>query len=327
MNKIIIGIHGLGNKPPKNLLTEWWKKSIREGLVAIQKPNYMLRFELVYWADLLHPAPLDPFEKDEENPLFLREPYTPSQPMILPDTTGLFRKRLFDYVENKLDSLFLRKDMSLNLKMVTNTVIRRYFKDLEAYYEDTVSDGELPTDSVRKSIQDKLISVLYKHRRNDIILLAHSMGSIIAYDVLVQKIPGVKVHTLVSLGSPLGFPVIISKIYSEQKVKKTEEKKVFTPDPIHHRWLNYSDEADTICLDRSLADDFEPNNSGVRAEDFRIYNDYAMGGKRNPHKIYGYLRTKELSTNLDFLYYQRRYKLTSKILELLNKILSRFLPT
>lgn len=28
MSKIIIGIHGLGNKPPKAILTDWWARSI-----------------------------------------------------------------------------------------------------------------------------------------------------------------------------------------------------------------------------------------------------------------------------------------------------------
>ena len=29
---VIIGIHGLGNKPSPPLLAKWWKEAIREGL-------------------------------------------------------------------------------------------------------------------------------------------------------------------------------------------------------------------------------------------------------------------------------------------------------
>jgi len=32
MANIIIGIHGLGNKPPKPLLEHWWKLAMIEGL-------------------------------------------------------------------------------------------------------------------------------------------------------------------------------------------------------------------------------------------------------------------------------------------------------
>ena len=35
MKKIIIGVHGLGNKPPADVLEKWWAASIQEGLAAI----------------------------------------------------------------------------------------------------------------------------------------------------------------------------------------------------------------------------------------------------------------------------------------------------
>ncbi len=59
MSKVIIGIHGLANKPPQNILEDWWKKSIVEGLrVNEQIQNVDLNFKMVYWADLLHKYPL-----------------------------------------------------------------------------------------------------------------------------------------------------------------------------------------------------------------------------------------------------------------------------
>jgi hypothetical protein len=67
MSKIIIGIHGLGNKPPKDLCEKWWKKSLREGLNSIGRKYFNFNFELVYWADILHPTPLNPNEKKKNN--------------------------------------------------------------------------------------------------------------------------------------------------------------------------------------------------------------------------------------------------------------------
>ena len=75
MAKIIIGIHGLGNKPHVNLLAEWWKFSIKEGLNHINKPHKYLKFQLVGWSDLIHPEPEDYNLTDRENPLFVSEPY------------------------------------------------------------------------------------------------------------------------------------------------------------------------------------------------------------------------------------------------------------
>ena len=54
MSKIIIGIHGLGNKPPHDTLHKWWLKSICEGLQKINKLDYTPDFALVYWADILN---------------------------------------------------------------------------------------------------------------------------------------------------------------------------------------------------------------------------------------------------------------------------------
>ena len=42
MSKVIIGIHGLANKPEQKVLTNYWKKSITEGLknVRVQNPRF-----------------------------------------------------------------------------------------------------------------------------------------------------------------------------------------------------------------------------------------------------------------------------------------------
>ena len=62
------------------------------------------------------------------------------------------------------------------------------------------------------AICSQLANALKKHRRKKILLIGHSMGSIIAYDVLTQYATMVPVDTFVTIGSPLGIPVIKSKI-------------------------------------------------------------------------------------------------------------------
>ena len=65
--RIIIGIHGLGNKPPKRVLQAWWKKSIQDGLKRIGDTTTQFKFELVYWANILHTEALDPKIRDENH--------------------------------------------------------------------------------------------------------------------------------------------------------------------------------------------------------------------------------------------------------------------
>ena len=52
---VVIGIHGLKNKPEKNLLTRWWVMSLQEGLQRNFGLASPLAFELVYWADIQYP--------------------------------------------------------------------------------------------------------------------------------------------------------------------------------------------------------------------------------------------------------------------------------
>ncbi|MFC2139286.1 hypothetical protein ACFLR4_01370, partial [Bacteroidota bacterium] len=69
MSKIVIGIHGLGNKPPTGLLGKWWKRSLREGFARLNNPAHFFRFEMVFWADILYRKQLDPDIKDKTDPL------------------------------------------------------------------------------------------------------------------------------------------------------------------------------------------------------------------------------------------------------------------
>lgn len=325
MKKIIIGIHGLGNKPPKDLLTTWYRKSIREGLAAIRKPYHFFSFELVYWADLLYPKPLDPSLTDPEDPLYMDEPYIMSHPNALPLQGGGLRNKVLRYLERQLDKLFLNEDMSLNFSSITDTIIHKYFKDLEIYYSDKLNGLSSDARTVRQEIQQRLITVLKKHKRKEILLIAHSMGSIIAYDVLSQKIPDVSVDTFVTLGSPLGFPVIVSRIFAEQNHKNPRIKKVRAPEAVHRKWYNFSDVEDKVSIDHTLSDDYEANSSGVIAEDSSVYNDYTINGKRNPHKIYGYLRTADMAMALDDFLYRGRMEVIKRFLRWFNKRLFRYL--
>jgi len=69
MRKVIIGIHGLRNKPPRPLLAEWWRKSIEEGFHVLNKPVPDFEFEMAYWANCIHPDAQDPAIEDSHNPV------------------------------------------------------------------------------------------------------------------------------------------------------------------------------------------------------------------------------------------------------------------
>ncbi|HEX9973619.1 MAG TPA: hypothetical protein VGD14_16220 [bacterium] len=294
MFKIIIGIHGLGNKPPQKILKKWWKRSIFEGLAAIGQPRFFFKFELVYWANLLYPQPLSQKGTGKDDPDYLEEPYVPAKKQA-PRSPSKVRKKILDYLEKQFDRIFLKEDLSIHFASISDLIIRRFFKDLDVYYsQKSIHVGEKDY-LVKDVIRDQLERVIKKHRKKDILLIGHSMGSIIAYDVLTNSLPEVAIDTFITIGSPLGLPVIMSKIASEQRKKLVKSVRLKTPENVTRNWYNCSDLNDKVSFNYSLADDYDQNSKQVHVIDKIVTNDYEINGHRNPHKIYGYLRTPEFS--------------------------------
>ncbi|MDP2724489.1 MAG: hypothetical protein Q8O72_17190 [Bacteroidales bacterium] len=319
MANVIIGIHGLGNKPPKKVLEHWWKLAMMEGLKTNRYPEVLPKFELVYWADVLHEKPLDEYEKDEENPLFLKEKYKQAS-KVFPVDNHEIRRKMVDYLSQQMNRIFLNKDYSLNYSFITDVVVRKFFHDLEVYYtEDCTPENEYLC-KVKDLIKGRLIRVLEKYKKDQIMLVSHSMGSIIAFDVLSFHTPHIPVHTFVTMGSPLGLPVVMSKIAAEQKRALPNVQRMVTPEAVSKHWYNFSDILDKITLNYKLDDDFESNRFGVKAVDNLVINNYEINGKRNPHKVFGYLRTPEFSKALDEFIQSERLTFKQKVVFEFNKL-------
>jgi hypothetical protein len=294
MGKVIIGIHGLGNKPSKDILSEWWKRSIMEGLNALGFLYEDIDFELVYWADVFYDTPLNPLESDLSHPLFVEEIYTPSPEGHIPETHPI-RRKVLDLLEDQLDSIFLNEDLTINFSFITDTIIRSYFKELDQYYAKECPDNDHDLCKARDIIRERTAEVIRKHRGEEIFLIGHSMGSIISYDVLTFTIPEININTFVTIGSPLGLPVVMAKIAAERNIKLPNAIKLKTPPSVQKNWFNYSDLEDKIALIYDLSDDYDANFNGVKVKNHIVDNDYAINGLRNPHKSFGYLRTPELA--------------------------------
>lgn len=150
-------------------------------------------------------------------------------------------------------------------------------------------------------------------------LISHSMGSIVAFDVLWKYSGEVKVNTFITIGSPLGLPVIVARVFAEQKNLNKRIIKPHAPDSVTGKWFNFSDLEDKVALDHTLADDYGLNNNGFTAEDFTVINDYKINDIRNPHKSFGYLRTPEFAVVVnEFLSRKKKFEpynyLTKKII-------------
>jgi|SRR5688572_3529493 len=270
---IVIGIHGLKNKPSKDLLARWWIMSLQEGLqrnVGFASP---LTFELVYWADIQYSAPIP--EVELENPYIAADGQG-----SLPRYGGSALDTAKAIVE-KWDGQSIEKDEDLiGLDEHVDHLLGLSFDDLRDYYYK-------PT--VQKHARDRLIHTLHRHNDKRVCLIAHSMGSILAYDVLrtlEQSRPAI--DHFVTIGSPLGLPIVIQHV-------QEEFSNTLIPQQVR-QWTNLCDPRDKIALDCILGQDYRPAPGGMRIQDDLVYNDYVdRTGKCDYHNGYGYLRTPELS--------------------------------
>lgn len=301
-NKVVIFIHGLDNKPTKKLLKKWYLKAIEEGF---SKHGYNLPhfdFKVVYWADLLYTRPLDPLIDDKQHGLYLDEPYHPSTLSGPNRESPTFKRKLLDRLEKFTDGLFLSKNSLINVEYIFDWVTSRTFRDLHVYYRKGISVNKKPEESAKKIIRERLKNVLTIHQKREILLIAHSMGSIVAYDVLTFMVPEINIHSLVTLGSPLGLPMIKREIFKEFELDYTIQTQLPTPENIQKAWHNLADPDDNVALNYKLLDDYSANSAGVAPKDILVKNDYEYEGRKNPHKSFGYLRTYETVVILhDFL--------------------------
>ena len=295
MSEIIIGIHGMGNKPPPKTLSRWLKASIREGLKRIEKSKLAFNFELVYWAHYLNPAPLKPRIKDKENPLYIEEPYFRAPQNAVEEKPSALRQKLADYVSEQLDNILLNEDLTINYEYIVDFIIHHFFRDLEIYYNNYCVIPSETNCHAKAVICSELTNVLKKHRKEKIMLIAHSMGSIIAYDVLTLEAPDVPIDTFVTIGAPLALPIIKSRIVADRKKDLSQKGILKTPENIRSHWYNLADLRDKIAINYTLRDDFKENARHIGPVDKIVTNDYEYEGQKNPHKSYGYLRTPEMA--------------------------------
>jgi subtilisin family serine protease len=140
----------------------------------------------------------------------------------------------------------------------------------------------------RKQMEDIFLARL-RSGGDPFVVIAHSQGSMIAYDVLRQlKKSDVDVRLFVTIGSPLGLPPVRSVF------KKWTGKSKLPFPPCVSRWLNVAATGDVVALDPSLGDEIDTRGS-VSFQDYLIDRKERDANPlfiANAHSSMGYLSTK-----------------------------------
>ncbi|MEM8981676.1 MAG: hypothetical protein AAGC71_01525 [Pseudomonadota bacterium] len=155
--------------------------------------------------------------------------------------------------------------------------------------------------SIRRNLRLRLRQAWQERR--PVLLIGHSLGSVIAWDTLweLSRVDGVGGHValFLTIGSPLGQNVI------QRNLKGSREKgRRRYPGNIEH-WVNISAVGELTALDHRFADDYdEMMRFGLvkSLTDARVYSHYRQDGKLLVHSEYGYLLATETARAIrDFL--------------------------
>ena len=141
---------------------------------------------------------------------------------------------------------------------------------------------------IRRMLKLPLKAAAESDRR--ILLLAHSMGSVIAWDALWELThedgDDLAIDLLVTMGSPLGQRFI------QRRIKGFGEKGAYRYPHNIRRWINLSAVGDLTSIDPKIADDFAMMaRLGLveSFEDYGVQNYFRLDGELNVHAEYGYL--------------------------------------
>lgn len=174
-----------------------------------------------------------------------------------------------------------------------NEDVEMQLRDLRRYAKN---DGDI-AEIIRREVKARLRAAVSAGR--PILLYAHSMGSVIAYDTLWQLShqPREEVHIdlMLTTGSPLGQHLI------QRWLKGFEKEGVERYPGNIRRWTNISAIGELTAIDMALKNDFgEMIRLGLieDIEDLEIYNYYRTSGVLNVHAEYGYLVNEVTATTI-----------------------------
>jgi hypothetical protein len=167
---------------------------------------------------------------------------------------------------------------------VANERMDMHLRDLHRY----VRNRNDIADHVRQILKMPLRAAHETGR--PICLLAHSMGSVIAYDALWQMSheddDEAEVDLLATMGSPLGQRYIQKRLLGGAEFGERRYPRNI------RQWVNLTAVGDLTAIDPTLADDFaEMASLGLveRIDDLRLDNWFRLDGELNAHAEYGYL--------------------------------------
>jgi hypothetical protein len=265
------------NKPPAAVLKDQWDRA----LFGVKMGE---RTHMAYWADIRYPQPLSSTMAQSLEQEYSTLHSALSQEDFVEDTVSRVSQgaqarafaralatRMLSQSRPALARTIGRSEYHAQVNFpdwFTRWFVRSFTPDVAAYFFD---------QEQRRQIQHRLRQWL-DSGPGPFVVVAHSLGSIVAYDVLHEMgRKGAGIPLWITVGSPLGIEEI------QQRVRRP----LSVPAKVGH-WHNFAARFDIVSVDRSLADEYRPKS---RITDHPITT---TGILDNPHAVEGYLGHPEV---------------------------------
>jgi hypothetical protein len=152
-------------------------------------------------------------------------------------------------------------------------------------------------DHVRRMLKVPLLAA--SGGQHPVLLIGHSMGSVIAYDALWELSHShgnpVSIDLFLTMGSPLG------QRFMQRKINGHDQSGVARYPRNIRRWKNLTAIGDLTAIDPWLANDFgEMLELGLleSIDDEDIFNFFRLDGELNVHAEYGYLSNEKTALTI-----------------------------
>lgn len=276
----IIVVHGRSQqfKDPVQLENDW-EAALRRGLADVGAPRVPERDQILcpYYGDLYN-----------EYSLAVRQPLTVEEKR----KRVRFERQIAGEVEARLvaqrkltrmaaatptDAAAKWYDPALiildKVPGMSGPFLKLVFRDVYDYLHDV--------GGLRERTMGRVLAPILANQSKRVIVIAHSLGSIVTYDVLNTH-PSLRVDLLVTIGSPLGIDKAVRpRLLADPAGKRGVPLGV-------QAWINAADTDDIVALDETLADDFGRGRPSL------ITDVVVKNPKASPHSGTGYISQKKV---------------------------------
>jgi len=300
-NTVLVFVHGINEKLPVREEMRRWRDALAAG--HINPDQLGLNTTFGYYADWFFAGSNEPelaADNDDvlsETAARIESKLSSGPSKLSPDAEeALFGIDISTFVPQRMVRLFLEK---------TAGQLFQYFDDEQITHPAKTNTRGGAREVIREAIVDAIARAREIADRGEkdgrVIVVAHSMGSVVAWDVIAHDERCPEVNGLVTLGSPLALDFVLNGL---EKANRDEFRGSY-PGKLSGDWYNFIAHHDLVGqFDVDFVSNFGMGAFGQKIYSREIDNPELMSGQgpwqrlQSAHSVTGYLRHPEVADAL-----------------------------